>query len=162
MKQPKLEIGKDALDYVLDVCAFILAVILVGLPLYYYGDMEDSIPTHFNAKGMADGFGSKKLIWVLPTLGIMSFILLFSLNGYAHKFNYPSKITKENALRQYRRATRMIRWLSVFILFSFVYIVWIGIQNGLNNPSQLGHWFTPVLLIGILAICFWPIILRKK
>ena len=45
------------------VATLILSWILAAL---YYRDLPDTIVTHYNFSGLADGYGSKKMIFVMP------------------------------------------------------------------------------------------------
>jgi len=157
-KQPVIKIEKDKSDIILEWVALIVAIILVALPLYYFNDLSENIPTHFGSSGKADGFGSKGSLFILPVLGVGIYMLITYLSRRPHQFNYPSKITPENAREKYFRALKMMRYLNVIILVSLLYISWVSIQNGLGHPMNLGPWFTPVFLISTLGVCFWPIL----
>ena len=58
-------------------------------------------------------------------------------------FNYPSQITKENAVHQYTNATRMMRVLKLVIVVLFGLIVFRKIQIVNGNANGLGAWFLP-------------------
>ena len=82
------------------------------------------------------------------------FIGLTVINKYPHLFNYPSEITKENALHQYTKASRMIRFLKFIIMIIFGLIVFKTIQNANGNANGLGAWFLPLTM----GMIFIPII----
>lgn len=76
---------------------------------------------------------------------------LTQLNKYPHIFNYITKITEDNAQKQYTIATRMFRFLklAILVIFSliilFTYLTTIGVTNG------FGFWFLP-FTFGLLLI----------
>lgn len=162
MAQPKLDIAKDFQDQVLEWVALGLLTISILLTIYYYPQLNDTIPTHFNGKGEADGFGSKAIIWVLGGLSLFTYLTLTYLSRLPHYFNYPVKITEENAKDHYKNALKMTRYLKVFILLSFLYFIWVSIQNGLGHQMNLGTWFTPVFLVIIFSITLWPLFKNRK
>ena len=84
----------------------------------------------------------------MPILSTILFVGMTILNKYPHIFNYPSKITIENAERQYTIATKLIRYLKLIIVITFSFIAF-QIANEQQNGS--GIWFIPVF-IGLIYI----------
>lgn len=72
-------------------------------------------------------------------------------NRVPHIFNYPTEIKPENAERQYRMATRMIRTLNVIIVCTFLYTSYGTIQNALGHQVGLGKAFMPFFLIALFG-----------
>jgi uncharacterized membrane protein len=111
-----------------------------------YSSLPDSIPTHFNAAGEADGFGRKASIVGLPVIVTLLYIGLTLLNRFPHIFNFPTPITQDNALRQYTNATRMIRNLKLILVLVFAGISFQTIKQANGEAAGLGVWFLPVTL----------------
>jgi uncharacterized membrane protein len=107
--------------------------------------LPDSIPTHYNGAGQADGFGGKSTIMTLPLIGTVLLVGLTILNKFPHIFNYPTNITQDNALRQYTNATRMIRYLKLIIVVIFGLTAFKTIQNANGQADGLGIWFLPMI-----------------
>ncbi|NER16145.1 DUF1648 domain-containing protein [Spongiivirga citrea] len=153
MDRPKIKIEKDVLDVFLETLGLAFIIIILVLPIVYYNQLPEKIPTHFGADGTADDFGSKSSIWLLPILGTVMFFGLFMLNKYPHIFNYPQKITAENAKKQYQNATKLIRFLNTSIALVFAYITYSTINVAIGKQSGLGSYF----LIAFLVLIFIPI-----
>ena len=56
-------------------------LLLVALPMIYlasiWGTLPDTVPIHFNAKGEADGWGSKTtLIWLPLAMTLGTYLLI--------------------------------------------------------------------------------------
>ena len=151
MERPKLKIKLQPIDNVIEWIGILGLVILIGLPIYFYDQLPDIIPTHFGANGEADAFSGKGMIWTLPIIGFVMFMGLFWLNKHPHNFNFPQKVTKENAKRLYTTGTRMIRTLDALITWLFTYITYSTIQVAMGNQSGLGKWFLPVFMISTLG-----------
>jgi len=152
-QRPRIAIELTGLDRALEGLALSGLLVLILLPAVYYADLPDTIPQHFNAKGEADGFGSKTFVWFLPGIGAALYIFMTVLNRSPHIFNYTVKITEENAAEQYRLATRLIRWLKAFVVLLFVYITWGIISGAMTGKTSLSPW----LLFVVLAINFGTI-----
>ena len=150
-KRPKIKLQLNQTDKILEVLGWISVVGIWALTLTNYSILPEIIPIHFNGAGKADGFGNKTQIFVLPIISTLLFIGLTTLNKYPYMFNYPSQITKENAVHQYTNATRMMRVLKLVIVVLFGLIVFRKIQIVNGHADGLGTWFLP-LTMGMIFI----------
>jgi len=150
-KRPRMKLQLNQTDKILEVLGWVSVVGIWALTLTNYSILPEIIPIHFNGAGKADGFGNKTHIFVLPIISSLLFIGFTILNKSPHIFNYPSQITKENALRQYTNATRMMRVLKLVIVLLFGLIVFREIQIVNGNANGLGAWFLP-FTIGVFII----------
>ncbi len=107
--RPKLKLKLTAYDKALEALGWAMLVATWSITIASYAKLPATIATHFNFMGMADSFGSKINILLLPSMATVLFVGLTILNLYPNIFNYPTSITEENAFRQYRNATRLIR-----------------------------------------------------
>ena len=153
-KRPRIKLQLKQTDKILEVVGWVSVFGIWALPLINYFDLPEIIPIHFNGAGKADRFGNKTHIFVLPIISTLLFIGLTILNKNPHVFNYPSEITKEDALHQYTNATRMMRVLKLVIVLIFGLIVFKTIQNVNGNTDGLGIWFLPLTM----AMIFIPMI----
>ncbi len=156
-ERPKLHINWQPIDWLFEVMGAIALVLMVILPILYFNVLPDEVPRHFNTAGQPDAMGSKTTILLLAGIGVVMYLGLWKLNQYPHTFNYPVRITKENAYYQYEVATRMMRLMNVLIATSFAYIIHRIIQNALGNTHGLGPYFLPVFLGTMGLVIFYGI-----
>ncbi len=154
MNQPKIKLQLEPIDQLVELLAFIGLCLLLILPVIYYSELPNEIPIHFGANGKADGYSGKGMIWFLPVVGMLIYMLMFWINKYPHTFNYPQKITEENAPKQYRIVTRVIRISNAITCCFFAYLTYSIIQVALGNQHGLGTYSMIVFLI----VLFVPII----
>ncbi|MDR0801791.1 DUF1648 domain-containing protein [Fluviicola sp.] len=150
-ERPKVKLELTTDDKVLEIIGWIFIIIIWSLTIANYSSLPETIPTHYNAAGKADGFGEKTTILFLPLIATILFVGLTILNKFPHIFNYPVNITKENALRQYTNASKLIRYLKVIIVIVFSFIAFKTIQNANRKADGLGNWFLP-LFFGLVFI----------
>lgn len=95
----------------------IVAMLVVGWLLY--DKLPAQIPTHWNAQGVIDGYGSKWVTLIgLPALGIFLMLLFHFLpKRDPRKQNYASFATAWEVLQL------MILWFFTYIYFVILYIV---------------------------------------
>lgn len=145
-QRPKIKPELTTGDNLLEGLSIITLVGLWALVIYAFSILPETIPVHFDLKGQPDGYGSKASILFLPILSTLLYVGLTIINRYPHIFNYPVKITAENALRQYANATRMIRVLKLIVLGVFFLIEFFTIRSALGSSAGLGIWFLPFIL----------------
>ena len=149
--RPKIDVPLEPLDVIIDITSIMIYTLMIIYTVISYSDLADTIPTHFNASGEADGFGDKATIWILPVIGIVIYSSLFVLNKYPHAHNYMVNITEDNAFKNYRLSTRLVRFTNLFLAIIFAFIHYVSIEKGKGNAIELGSWFTPII-IGISII----------
>jgi len=97
MGNPKINLPNEPIDNILDLVGFLGLIVMIGMTFYYVGDLPEKIPTHYNFKGEPDAWGSRSAIWTMPTIGGILFIFLYFINKFPQQFNFPMKITEDNA-----------------------------------------------------------------
>ena len=161
-KRPRIKLQLNQTDKVLEIIGWISVFGIWALPLINYFDLPEIIPIHFNGAGKADRFGNKTHIFVLPIISTLLFIGLTILNKRPHIFNYPSQITKENAVHQYTNATRMMRVLKLVIVLLFGLIIFKTIENVNGNADGLGTWFLPFTIGLFISLTIYFLIISMK
>jgi len=162
--RPVIRPEMTPVDWLLEAMALVGLGVLLGYVAYYYPKLPASIPTHFNAAGVADEYGTRASILFLPVIALSIYVMMTLINLIPHMFNYPGKITPANALRQYTLATRLVRYLKTLLALLFFYISYSTTQVAINEASGLGLWFLPVFLsfLFIPIIVYMVMALSKK
>jgi len=148
-KRPRIPVKLTATDYVIEVIGAFGIICLVLLSVYYYPDLPNQIPKHFNALGQVDSYGNREIIWLIPAIGVFLYVGLTILNKFPFAFNYPTQVTNNNAERLYTLGTRMIRVLKVILMLSFTFLNYKTIQIALNRATEIGKFYLPVLLTAL-------------
>ncbi len=160
-KRPQIKIQKTKIEHTIDFLTWTIVTAVCVYTIVEYTHLPKTIPIHFNSAGVADGFGNKSTILTLPIILVFLTILMSLVSKFPHHFNYPNKITPENALRQYKLATNLIRYLRLAIVFIYsqITVSTIWIANG--KKTGLGVWFLP-LSVGIIFTLIILFIFQSK
>ena len=150
-KRPEIKLALTTVDKIFEIVGWGFIILIWVLTITNYSNLPETIPTHYNGAGQADGFGGKATILTLPLIATILFIGLTVLNKFPQVFNYPTEITQDNAFRQYIYATRLIRYLKLIIVFILGLIEFKTIQNANGEADGLGVWFLP-LTIGVIFL----------
>ncbi|PZR22491.1 MAG: hypothetical protein DI539_05335 [Flavobacterium psychrophilum] len=144
--RPQIKIKPTQTDIILEVIGYVgLAALWIFVSVMYY-KLPDIVPVHFNLAGEADGFGSKKISFLLPILASFQFLVLSVVQEYPEQFNYPVTITAENAEKQYTNAVRMMRAIRVVLVTVFL------IVELYSDKDYLGLTFNGNLLLPLVLI----------
>ncbi|MBO6606058.1 DUF1648 domain-containing protein [Psychroserpens sp.] len=150
--RPKIQVPLQGLDIILDMLSVTLLLLMIIFTIMSYSDLPETIPSHFDSNGNVDGYSSKTFLWLLPAIGLVTLIGLIFLNKYPHMHNYMVNITEENALRNYRLSTRIIRFTNLFTMLVFAIIVYAMIESAKGHTFNFGSWFIYIILgLSILA-----------
>ncbi len=150
-EKPRIKPELTTTDKTFEILSWLALLGMWVLVITNYASLPDQIPVHFNAAREADAFGGKGNIWGMPIISTALFGGLTILNKFPHVFNYPTKITADNALSQYTIATRLIRYAKLSIVIIFGIIVWQIIRNANGETDGIGAWFLPIA-IGLVFI----------
>lgn len=164
-KRPKHSIPLTPADSLAEWLGWTLLVINWLIVLRVYGSLPDTIPTHFNLAGEADGFGSSLTLFLIPVISTVSLAGMSILARFPEIYNYPVKITPENAFSQYTAAVRLVRWLKVSLALVFLLISVGTTASATGGSGSLGIWFLPLVLLLInlpLAIYLIRVFRNKK
>jgi len=153
--RPVIRIESGPADLILEILAIAALLGFLGYTLYSFSKLPETIPTHFNASGIPDNYGSKNTLWMLPVISLILYILLTLVGRIPEKFNYPVRITEANARFQYTLRTRFLRYMKLALVLMFFFISYKTVSTALGNTDGLGEWFLPVLL----GIIFVPVII---
>lgn len=149
--RPKIDVELEGIDRAMEWAGFALVVLTWAWVIYFYPSLPDTIPTHYNASGEVDGFGSKPSLLILPVQATILFVGLLLLSRKPRLYNYPVSVTPENARRLYKAGSRAIRYIAVFIPVIFGIIIYSTIQTARGEMQGIGKWFLPFALIGTTA-----------
>ncbi len=147
MKRPRIKIELTATDKAVELIGWFALLAIWVLTITSYSNLPNTIPTHYNFAGKADGFGGKINILILPLVATFLFVVMTIANRFPHVFNYPTKITAENAFRQYTNVTIMNRYLKLILVIIFGLVEYKTIKN----TNGLDVWFLP-LTMGLVFI----------
>jgi len=125
------------------VLAFTASVLLVARA---WPDLPDRIPVHFGLNGQADAWGGKTALVIGPLISLASVGLLAIVNRFPHTFNYPIRVTPENAQRQYTLAREMMAQMRAWVAILGAALAMMQVQSARAGAV------TPAMLAVVLAI----------
>lgn len=144
--RPKLELVLSPLDKTLDRLSTIVLVLLLSMTIYAVFDAPTIVPSHFNQFGKPGKFAKTATLVILPIAGIIIYTVLGQIVKFPEIYNYWTKITPENARRQYTIATRNVRFLKLGVLLIFTALIFFTYLTTKGLVQGLSSWFLPFVL----------------
>jgi len=160
--RPKIKVPLEGLDIILDILSATLLILMIAYAVISYSELPETIPSHFNAKGEVDGYSDKNMFWQLPAIGFVLFFGLFVVNKFPHLHNYMVNITEENALKNYRLSTRIVRFTNLFIMFIFGIITYNIVESAKGNSISLSSCVLPIIIGVSILLPITILIYQKK
>ncbi|MEZ5041004.1 MAG: DUF1648 domain-containing protein [Saprospiraceae bacterium] len=128
-----------------------------------FAGLPDEIPTHFNAKGEANAWGSKMVLFFIPGICVFLFGMMHLISTLSPKsYNFPVKLTAENAKRQVDLARQFMQGLNALIFVMLFYILWRMVDMAKGDEGGLGTGFMVVFLGAIFGAIGYYMYLSNK
>ena len=122
-------------------------LLLLGMFLYTaikWPSLPQTIATHFNFMGEADGWGGKGNIWLMPVMSLLLYLLLTATTYFPGIWNVPGPVTAYNKNWIYRNVKNLLVFSKFVILLNFSYINYCNIQE------KCMGWLSTVCFLGLL------------
>jgi hypothetical protein len=127
-KRPDIEMETTALQWVLSAIGLVSLAASGLFLLDAWNSLPATVYTHFNAYGKPDGTGPRLMIAVMPVLGIVLWTVLGFVIARPRTYNYPVRITPENARAQYEIAVGLLHWVRFEVALLMAYLGWAMVE----------------------------------
>lgn len=158
-KRPKLNLTKNKTDLIIETITYLFVFGCFALVALNYNALPDKVPGHMDLAGKVNRYDSKETLWILPILNAILVFGMFYLNKFPHVFNYTVKITSENAEKQYKSATQLIRIVNLLMSILFFAICYQIVSIGLYGENKPPIVTTYIINTIIIALTVFPLIL---
>jgi uncharacterized membrane protein len=146
--RPIIQLPKNSFEKILDLFAFAALCLLIGVVAGHYYYLDEEIPVHFDINGVADQYGNRATVWTLPAIGLVMYLFLSLISRIPHRFNYPFKVTSENAERVYRSGRSFIIFMKGWLMLILAGVSYHMVDHAANGKSTLDNYS----FVGLLAM----------
>ena len=146
---PEIKIKLTNIDKFVEVIALVATLLVIIIPLWHYSILPERIPIKFGSDGIANNYGGKASIFILPIIHIFLYLGLTGLNFLPHLFNYTREITEANASVQYKMAIQLMRNIKCIMALAFSFLSYKIVQSAINEQSNMPIAF-PIMLVAVL------------
>ena len=148
-ERPRTEVPASRLDRVLEALSTAGVLSSIALLVAVWSKLPERVPTHFGMSGAPDGWGSRTALLLFVIAPFVVHVGLTVLSRVPWAYNYPVKVTEENAERLYTIGRRFMGLLRTEIVWMFVVLGWLTIRVALKQAGGVGMGMVlgPVILI---------------
>jgi uncharacterized membrane protein len=150
--RPVIKLPSSRLGSVLNGLSIALVIASWLIPILLYSSLPETIPSHFNFKGEVDGWGNRKIIFLLPVISVVIYTLITVVQCHPEIHNYTSNINESNAPENYSRSVNMLAWVKLICMLLFLIVEGISIQAAIGKLHISYLWIVWVLSGFLLLI----------
>ncbi|KYP16045.1 DUF1648 domain-containing protein [Flavihumibacter sp. CACIAM 22H1] len=156
----KLNPEKPVYFTILTAASIILLLTNWILALIEYPQLPDTIPSHFNAKGVVDGYSNKATVFLLPAVASFTLAILLMTGPLNTRFRSVS-FSRSVQLSPLTEA-RIVKVISVLCALLFLVIEVFMIYSAKNGSSP-AEFYLVFILTGIIVVYpFVEMVLDKR
>lgn len=158
-EHPVINIKNTKTEWLHDIICLALFVSIIIYLAFAWPYLPDQIPIHYDALG--NQWGSKWVTFLLIALTILIYIGFTILRKHPYKFNYPDRLTEENAERFYKNANLTISWMNFEIA---IYFLWLskGFIDSAVNQSDFMVLSELLIWISVLVVTMLYFLIRQS
>ena len=135
---------------VIALLGLLFAIAVVG---DFYSRLPERIATHFNAEGIANGFGGRATLWVLVGISVLLYAILSAINWVPRIVSLKRPLAPEQEKMVLAESMAMVGWIKAAVCWMFAYICLAMVRNGMGLQVGLGTWFIPMTLVVVFGTC---------
>lgn len=145
-------------DLLLSCAILFLIIALWGITFWLYQIAPDVIPTHFNIRMEADGWGSKDTLYTIAIVAtVIEVLLLLSTRLSSRYFNFFVEVNEQNIRTQHYLAVRMIQSIGIILGLIMILIPFSMVPGAVNIPSAV-IWTLSIILLSCLFLSLFVFI----
>jgi hypothetical protein len=150
-ERPILKIGMTLADKFMEIVVLLVLIAFWIVTFLKFQELPVTPGANRPLETDAGNIDAKGWMFFLPVICSVFYLGMTILNKYPHMFNYPTKITNQNAEEKYAVATRLIRYLKFILVPAFFLVAWLSSPKANQSLSGLVPWFL-LLFAGLIYV----------
>ena len=139
-------------DRILELVAAAMAVLLLILTGVLYTQAPETVPTHFNFSGDADGWGGKGFYWILAAIMLVGMIICASAAYNRKLVNLPIRLKEPVFYRQIGLISRMCRIMTITFGFIWLAVLLAMSASFIDMPEDVSVALIPLSVVLMLCV----------
>ena len=139
-------------DRILELVAAAMAVVMLVLTGVLYSKAPETVPTHFNFSGEADGWEGKFFYWILAGIMLVGMIICASAAYNRKLVNLPIRLKPEVFYRQIGLISRMCRIMTIALGFIWLSVLLAMSASFIGMPEDVSVALIPLSVVLMLGV----------
>jgi uncharacterized membrane protein len=144
-----------------ELIGLIALAVLYGLTwsaLYGPNRLADRVPTHFDAAGNPNGWGSPSGLIMMPAIATALYLLMSVVARFPESFHYPVRVTPQTLARLQAVTLNMVLCLKVELACLFAVLQWAFIQSARSGNGHLFPMILPFFIVAVFGTIGWSVV----
>ncbi len=139
-------------DRLLELVALAMVIMMLVLTGILYSKAPDTVPTHFNFAGEADGWEGKDFYWILAGIMMVGMAICASAAYNRKLVNLPIRLKPEVFYRQIGLISRMCRIMTLVLSLMWLAILLAMSASFIGMPEDVAITLIPVTVALMLGV----------
>jgi uncharacterized membrane protein len=126
--------------------------------LYGPDRLPDRVPTHFDAAGNPNAWGSPHMMIIMPVTAGAIYLLMSLVAQFPASFHYPVRATPQTLPRLQAVTLNLVAWLKAEIAWLFALLQWAFIHSARTGEGHLFPAILPGVAVVILGTVGWHLV----
>lgn len=113
--------------------------------------LPQRVPTHFDAAGTPNAWGSPTGMLLLPVVALGLYVLLTVVARFPASFNYPVRVTAANRAQLQQATLAMLAWIKVELVWLFAALQWAFARAAETGDGRVFPKILPAFLVVIFS-----------
>jgi uncharacterized membrane protein len=144
------EVCMKSLRELLAVSGLVFAALVVS---DFYSRLPERIATHFDAMGVANGYGARSTLWVLVGIAVLLYAALSAISLVPRRMSLRRPLSPEREKQVWENTMALVGWIKAEMCWMFAYLCLAMVRSGMGLQIGLGWWLLPVMLVVVLGTC---------
>jgi hypothetical protein len=139
-------------DKVLETASFSGLILMVFISAFYFNQLPEKIPIHFDLSGQPNDSGARISIFLLPSIGVLFYLLMFFLVRHVRGLNFPVPLTLQNREKMLSLTGQLFRFIRAAVVLFLLLIHTSVVQVALGRSYGINMTLIPIFLLVFIAI----------
>jgi len=120
--------------------------------------LPDRIPTHFDAAGNPNGWGTPGMLLLLPVVAVMLYLVLTVASRFPAAFNFPVRVRATVRLQAERITLDMMAWIKAELVLLLALLQSAMIRAAQGGDPRLNPLMVPIAIVLIFMTIGWHMV----
>jgi uncharacterized membrane protein len=124
--------------------------------------LPSKVPTHFDAAGNANAWGSPGTLWFLPIVAVALYLFITAISFVPVGDKKTALLTPQARARLQALTRQMTAWLKLELVCLFTCIQWFILKSVREGAGGLPKVVMPIFLVAVFANVVWHMVAIRR
>ena len=129
-----------------EILSAIVIIVTFTALIFYWPQIADKIPSHYNSAGQPDAWSNKSMLIALAVVQIVLFVGITVLSLIPKIWNIPVAVSEAGKQLMILKTRTMICTMKLLLVIGFSYILLCSASG-----KQLSGWFMALMIITVIG-----------